>query len=420
MSSKFVVPVFVVALGLMARPVQAQQDTMRIARLESQLNALTRELEELRLGGDVVAAADRSQYGLGPAASKVYRVRSGVSVGGYGEVVYQNFASEREDGVPSGMADSFDALRAILYLGYRFNDKLLFNSEIEVEHGGTEHGGAVALEFAYLDYRLWKNGGVRAGQVLMPMGFINELHEPPAFFGVQRPLSETQIIPSTWHENGIGIFGEQGRVSYRAYLVNGFNGAGFEATGLRGGRQDGAEAIAKHWGGVGRVEFAATPGLTVAASGYIGNSGQSDAIKARTSLVEGHAEYRRGPLELRGLVTAAFVKDAGLLNNAAGLTGAASIGERLVGWYLQGGYDVLASAHSSHQLIPYARYEQVNTQDRVPTGFAADPANDRQVLTLGTVWKPVPNISLKADYQIDKNQADTGINQLNVALGYLF
>ena len=389
-------------------------------RLEAQLDALTRELETMRLGREVVPEADSSQNGLGPAASKVYRVRQGVSLGGYGEVIYQNFADQHEDGTPSGMASTFDAVRAILYVGYKFTDRLLFNSEIEVEHGGTEHGGAVALEFGYLEYRLGRCGGVRAGQVLVPMGLLNELHEPPAFLGAKRPLTETFIIPSTWHENGIGIFGEAGPLVYRAYLVNGFAGERFEAAGLREGRQDGAEAVARHFGGAGRVELTTMPGLVLGTSGYVGNSGQSDSIKARTAIWESHVEFRRGPLELRGLLALAFVDDADRLNNAAGLVGSESIGKRLMGWYLQGGYDVLSHTSSSQQLIPYVRYEQINTQDQVPTGFMSDPATDRRVTTLGGVWKPVPNVALKADYQIMKDEANSGVSQLNVALGYLF
>jgi hypothetical protein len=398
----------------------AQQDSARLARLENQLQAVTRELESLRLGRDLVAEADSAQVGFGPAASKVYRVRQGVSIGGYGEVLYENFDGSREDDTPSGATDRFDALRAIVYVGYKFNDKFLFNSEIEFEHGSTEDGGSVSLEFGYLDYRISPRFGLRAGLVLAPMGFLNELHEPPTFLGARRPETERQIIPSTWRENGIGFFGEAGPLTYRAYLVNGFMGSGFSAEGLREGRQDGAEASARHFGAVGRLEYAVRPGLTVTGSAYLGNSGQSDSIAAGTVIWEGHAEYKVGGLELRGLVSGASVDDVAALNGEAGLTGNASIGERLLGWYVQAGYDVLRSSASTQALIPYIRYERLNTQDEVPSGFAVDPATDRTITTLGVAWKPLSNIALKVDYQIQTNEARTGINQLNAALGYLF
>ena len=92
----------------------------------------------------------------------------------------------------------------------------------------------------------------------------------------------------------------------------------------------------------------------------------------------------------------------------------------MLGWYLQGGYDVLRGRSGPQQLLPYVRYEQINTQDEVPDGFTADPANDRRIVTAGAAWRPMPNISLKADYQIVSNEAETGVNQLNVNLGYLF
>lgn len=400
--------------------LSAQQDTARMNRLETQLDAITRELEALRLGQDLVVQADSMVGGLGPAASKVYRVRHGVSLGGYGEVLYENFDGSREDDVPSGRTDRIDALRAIVYVGYKFNDRFLFNSEIEFEHGSTEEGGSVSLEFGYLDYRLSPRFGLRAGLLLAPLGFINELHEPPAFLGARRPETERQIIPSTWRENGIGVFGEVGPLVYRAYLVNGFQGSGFTSQGLRGGRQNGAEAAARHFGVTGRLEYAIRPGLTLAGSAYLGNSGQSDSVAARTVIWEGHAEYRLGGLELRGLASGASVRNAAELNAEAGLTGSASIGERLLGWYLQAGYDLLRATDSEHQLIPYLRYEWLDTQDEVPTGFARDPASERRITTVGVAWKPLPNIALKADYQVQANEARTGINQFNAALGYLF
>lgn len=415
------------ALG--AAPLAAQErDTTDVARLQSQVEAITRELEELRLGRDVVVQADTSVLGFGPAASKIYKVPQGVSVGGYGEVLYENFAGSREDDAPSGLTDRLDALRAIVYVGYKFSDRILFNSELEFEHGSTGEGGSVSIEFAYLDYRFSEQLGIRAGLLLAPMGFINEIHEPPTFLGARRPETERQIIPSTWRETGIGVFGSSGPVNYRAYLVNGFDATGFGAGGLRGGRQNGSEADAENFGAVGRLDYTGVLGLTVGTAAYLGNSGQGSVrpsdptaeIGARTFIWDAHAEYKIRGFDLRGLVAVAALDDAAALNELNGLAGTASVGERMIGWYLQGGYDVLRGSASGHQLVPYVRYEQLDTQDEVPTGFAANPANDRRWLTLGAMWKPLPGVSLKADYQIAGNEADTGVNQLNVNLGYLF
>ena len=201
------------------------------------------------------------QRGLGPAASKVYNVERGVSIGGYGEMLYQSFASETEDGSASAKSDQLDFLRAIVYVGYKFNDRIHFNSEIEFEHASTGKGGEVSVEFAYLDFSLRPELGIRGGMLLVPMGFINELHEPPIFYGARRPEVESAIIPTTWRENGAGIFGEAGPVEYRAYAVAGLDASGFSASGIRGGRQKGARSLAEDFAFTGRVDLTSVPGL---------------------------------------------------------------------------------------------------------------------------------------------------------------
>ena len=130
--------------------------------------------------------------------------------------------------------------------------------------------------------------------------------------------------------------------------------------------------------------------------------------------------YRARGFDFRGLFAVSTVGDVASLNAANGFTGAESIGERLIGWYVQGGYDVLRSARTEVQLKPYIRYEAINTQDAVPDGFVADPANDQQLVTLGAQVLPIPNIAAKVDYTIRSNGADAGLNGLNVSLSYMF
>ncbi|MDT8436608.1 MAG: hypothetical protein RRA92_07615 [Gemmatimonadota bacterium] len=410
-----------------------------VTELRRQIEAITRELEQMRLGRDVVVAADTSILGLGPAASKVYKVDQGVSIGGYGEALYENFVAERDDGTDAGLTDQFDFLRAIVYFGYKFDDRFVFNSEIEFEHSSTDQAGSVSVEFAYLDWLFGGAGstlGARAGILLLPMGFLNELHEPPVFLGTERPVTEQAIIPSTWRENGIGLFGDAGDFAWRAYLVNGLDGVGggtsdadgFSASGLRGGRQKGSKAVAESFAVTGRADWTGILGLTLGASAYYGDSGQgvedpldpAGEIGASTFIGEAHAQYKARGFDLRGLVALATVDDVESLNAARGLSGDSSIGERLVGGYVQAGYDVLRGVDTRVQLLPYVRWERLNTQDDVPDGFAANPANDRTIVSVGAQVLPIPNIVLKADYQFHSNEADTAVDQFNVALGYLF
>lgn len=406
--------------GLAPTPVSGQAtDSARIAELERRLEAITRELERMDLGGDVVRA-DTAMQGLGPAASKVYRVERGVSLGGYGEFLYENYASERQDGSPATSTDQFDALRAIIYVGYKFNDRLLFNSEIEVEHADE-----IFLEFAYVDYLLNDAVGVRGGMLLAPMGLVNELHEPPIFLGSERPLTENRIIPTTWRENGVGLFGGNDAISWRVYLMNSLNGMNFSGSGLRGGRQKGSKALAEDFGLAGRLDYTGMLGLTVGASAYSGETAQNASfggseVGGRVTIWDLHADYRARGWDLRGLIAGASVDDVPELNQMIGLTGGEGIGTSMLGWYVQAGYDVLRSTTLEDQLLPYIRYEKVDTQREVAAGFAADPANDVTITSLGAAWKPVPEVVLKADYQLWSNAAETATDQWNVSLGWLF
>lgn len=405
--------------------MRAREAAERFAELERKVDVLADELERREMGEGVFRRAEKSEHGLGVAASKVYQVEQGLSIGGYGEALYQRFDSTRDDGAPAGRDDQLDFLRGVLYVGYKLSDRWVFNSEIEFEHASTGEEGEAALEFAYLDH-LWKpQVNLRAGLLLVPMGFVNELHEPPLFLGARRPDVERNLLPATWRENGFGLFGDLGPFTYRTYVLNGLAAEGFSASGIRGGRQDGSEAVAEDLAWVGRIDYTGRPGLLAGVSAYVGDSGQTladagGAIGARTSLVEGHLEWKRRGFELRALGVRGEIDDVARLNRALGLAGGASIGEELAGGYVQLGYDVLASRAGRRALIPYVRWETFDTQKKVPAGFARDPARDVDLLTVGLAFKPLEQLIFKADYQDYENGADSGVDQFNVAIGYLF
>jgi len=348
----------------------------------------------------------KSEYGFGPSASSVYRVDQGISLAGYGETYYQDFVRDA-----GAKRDRADALRAVGYAGYRFNDWILMNTEIEFEHGSTESGasgeeGSVSVEFSYLDMFFRPEANVRTGLVLIPMGFINEIHEPAYFHGVQRPELERSLIPTTWREIGVGAFGKFGsELEYRTYLVNGMRASGFTSSGIRGGRQSGIETIAEDVAWVGRVDYtpgAAVPGLLVGTSWYIGNSGQDDEIaglspNVRTLMMEGHAQYRVSSLELRALGVWTALDDSGPLSQALNQT----IGDRQNGWYLEAAYDVLPlfGDTGGQYLAPFARYESIDTQASVPSGFVRDPSQRRSIRSLGLTYKPISQVAFKAEYR---------------------
>lgn len=418
--SLWAIPASLVAFALGSTELSAQAtDSARIAELERQIDAVTRELERIQLGGDVVEA-DTAVGGLPFGASKVYRVQRGVSIGGYGEIVYENFAAEQEDGAPSGATDQFDALRGILYVGYKFSDNLLFNSEIEIEHA-TE----AFLEFAYVDYMFNENVGLRGGLLLAPMGLVNELHEPTYFLGTKRSVTESRIIPTTWRENGVGLFGTGAGFEWRGYVMNSFDGSAFNGGGFRSGRQKGGSALAEDFGVAARVDYTARPGLRIGASTYFGETAQNrelagEEVGGGVLIWDAHADYRVQGWILRGLVAGAQVSDAAELNELNGLTGASGIGSAMLGWYGEVGYDVLRGAGTSHQLVPFVRHEQLDTQREVAEGFVANPANDVTVTSIGLAWKPDPQVVWKVDWSDYSNAAETGVDQWNLQIGWLF
>ncbi len=397
--------------------------TASTAELERRIEALSQEVERLRLGAAASAPrADQSVGGLGPAASKVYRAGRGVSIGGYGEMVYLDPSSRADDGSASGASATADLQRAVLYFGYKFDDRWLFNSEIEFEHAvaGDGEKGEVEVEFAYVDWHKTQALGARGGLLLVPMGFLNELHEPPIFFGVERPEVETVIIPTTWRELGGGVYGQAGPVTWKAYLLNSLNAAGFSAAeGIREGRQEGAEAAARNLALTGRVDWMPVQGAVLGAGLFAGDTAQdaTGVDGARLVAWEMHAEYRWRGLRARALFAQNRLSNA---DEVSVLTGQV-IGSRQTGYYVEAGYNVLDGRRTtSQELSPFVRYEALDTQAAVAPGTTADPANDRRDLTVGLHYRPIPNIAIKFDWQDQGNSAGTGVDQYSVGLGWLF
>ena len=398
-----------------------------LAELRRQLDIVAAELELLRSGEPVVEVTDDEARakGLGPSAVSVYRRQRGVSFAGYGEMIYSNFSAQNEAGVPTGKTSKFDFLRAIIYAGYRFSDRFVFNSEIEFEHASTSIAGSASVEFAYLDFLVNDNLTFRGGLLLMPMGLVNELHEPTVFLGTLRPETERRIIPTTWRENGFGVLGSAGIFNYRIYVVNGLDGSNFTSNGLRGGRQKGSKAKSSHMAVVARLDVTPSPGIFFGGSIYSGGSGQGlifedSQVDVGTKIGELHGQIQVRGFDLRGLFARAALGDVISLNQVLGLKGMSSVGELQQGQYVQFGYNVLSQGPSKLGLMPYYRFEMLDTQEKVPAGFLRDPKRNRIFHTFGVEFKPIPNIVIKSDFQWNRNKARMGQDQFNIGLGYNF
>ncbi|MEI6709058.1 MAG: hypothetical protein WCK96_18195 [Methylococcales bacterium] len=399
------------------------EDVQKLAR---KTDVLSQEVEKLRTNLAIPEdKALKSAYGLGPAASKVYQSSKGLSIGGYGEGNYQAKVGDKGDS-----NDTANMERMVLYAGYKFTDKILFNSELEFERGSTGEGaeskGEVSVEFASLDFFLHPMANARAGLMLMPMGFINRIHEPLFYFGNHRPMVEQVIIPSTWREMGAGVFGSiTPDLSYTAYVVNGLDATKFSSDGIREGRGGGSNARAENFGYVARVDYTppALTGVTVGSSAYIGNSGQNQIfdgqkIKAFTQLYEGHLQWKYRGLEFRALGSWGHINDAGVLSAASGQT----IGSKNYGWYSEVGYDVLPlfSSDTTQYLAPFFRYEHLDTIAKAPNGYADDQTKNQQIYQIGLQYKPISNVVIKADYRNFTAKQGTLPDDFNLGFGFIF
>ena len=395
----------------------------RMQTHEDRQGILATEFERLRSLFVLPEDADyKSAYGLGPAASKIYGRERGLSLGGYGQTWLQVFDHKQ---------DKWDYLRFVLYAGYKFTDNLLLNVEIEIEHADE-----VFLEFATIDYLYRPEFNFRFGMVLMPVGFVNEIHEPPYYYGNQRPVVEQTIIPTTWRENGAGIFGEfaDGAVQYRLYTTTnlsagntkGISGtaSGFSSSGVRGGRQKGSRTLAD-MAVVARVDATPMNGLLVGGSVVRGDTGQGlsfgDSKAAATmTMWEGHAQYQFRSLHLRALYVRNSIEDTDILSAHF----EQGISEIQWGWYGEIAYDILPAFNPDTRLglVPFVRYERFNTQEEVPAGFTPDETKNRTVVTTGVSFYVHPNVVFKIDYrQFDSKGGDiSSNNDLNIGVGYAF
>jgi len=389
---------------------------------------LAKEVENLKTALVIPESKQyKSQYGLGPAASAVYGVNKGLSIGGYGEVAYSNKTSDK-----GTKNDTADMQRLVMYLGYKFTDNIILNNEIEFEHAttgeGAEEKGEVSVEFSYLDFLLNPMANIRAGLMLTPMGFINEIHEPLFFHGTFRPEVERRIIPTTWREVGGGLFGELAQgLQYRIYAVNGLNAANFESGGWRESRQSGSNANAEDFAVTGRLDYSpnVAPGLLVGGSFYMGNATKGEGVdwsgideKFFTQLYEGHLQWHYKGFEFRTLGAWGNVDHADVLSTVKGET----VGKSTFGWYSEAAYDIMPHVLPglNQYLAPFVRYERFDTIADAPDGFSDDQSQDKEVFQAGLTYKPIRNIVIKTDYRNISAREGKPADEFNLGLGFIF
>ena len=329
------------------------------------------------------------------------REASRLHLGGYGELHYNNLSNSLEGGED---LREIDFHRFVLYLGYDFSDSIRFNSELEVEHSLAGDGapGEVALEQAYVEFDLSDRQRARAGILLVPLGFINETHEPPTFYGVERNPIAKYIIPTTWGEGGVALTGNTGGAfDYDAVIHSGLDLAADSDYAIRKGRQKVAEAKAEGFAFTGRIRWTPVTGLRLAvATQYQADPTQSAEEDVSALLLETDLQWNSGPWQLRALYADWTLEGDG--PEAAGA-------DRQYGWYVE------PSWRPDERWGLFIRFNEWDN--------AAGDGSDslmRQT-NAGINWWPHPDVVVKADIQ--SQQSPAGRNEFsgfNLGIGYQF
>ncbi len=271
-----------VMAGVLFMAASSRADS--ITDLQQQLDELKGKIQELQPQKKVEPHNEKSSYLKG--------LWGNTNISGYGELDY---IFTRENGNGNG-GNTLDPHRVVLNVTSQLADWINFNSELEWEHGGSDGGpdGSISVEQAYLTFRLNPAFNVKSGVMLMPMGAINQNHEPISFYSSARPALDRILIPSTWQEMGIGASGAlHSKVDYQLMAVTGLDGTGFDAeNGLREGRQDFGKDSNRNFAVTGRLDIRPIQNMTTSVSLYSGNSAPSGSQSAYTTIAAFDGRYR--------------------------------------------------------------------------------------------------------------------------------
>ncbi len=369
------------------------------------------------------------------SADKLLNSNSKLSIGGYAQIDYnQPFDSNvRRNGV-------LDVHRLVMLFGYQFSNRTQFITEIEYEHAIELY-----VEQAFVQHRFlpWLN--FRGGLLLIPMGIINEYHEPPTYHGVERPFTDNVIAPTTWRELGAGFTGTilPASLKYQIYVVNGFSsyssvGLLKGSNGLRSGRQKGAESYMSSPNLAARIEYYGVNGLNIGLSGYFGDTqskiyngirkddnaalARADSSVVGISMIGIDARYTTGALQLRGQYYYTTLKNSDAYNIFTSTNGTPNnLGSAMMGYYIEGAYNILKHFPStSYELTPFIRFEKYNTHHSVAANINANKYFDKKAIVAGLGWQLAQGAVLKADIEWVKSKAGNTAKAFNAGVAIMF
>lgn len=394
------------------------EQTDQKVKVAEQTVAETREEMETAAEAIEVAQSSASSGSSWPAKT---------SLGGYGELHYNSLKDENTlDGTGDDDLDRIDLHRFVLFISHEFNDDIRFFSELEVEHAlaGDGQPGEVELEQAFIEMDLNNHHRIRAGVDILPIGLINPTHEPNTFYGVERNKVETEIIPATWWEAGIGLLGEVAPGwNYDVVVHSGLStpNSGSSAFRPRSGRSHVAEADDLDVAMTGRIRYTGIAGLEIGVSGQYQRdyTGAADLFDVPATLFEGHIDYKHSSgLGLRALYARWNIDG----DNAPfpGVNPDAIGADVLSGWYIEPAYRFKAPFNIWGDIGLFARYARWDERNQL--GGAAFKYEEFSRVVTGINWWPHDNVVFKFDYQNEdaNGPTDSVLDGINLGVGYQF
>jgi len=396
--------------AMAADPTNAEIMQM-MKEMKEQMADLKKENESLKGEvSDVATSVDQVADATDEAIKAQVKLSNKTTLGGYGELHYNNLRDQKG----SSNKDQMDFHRFVLFVNHEFNDKMRLVTELELEHSLSGDGkpGEVELEQAYIQYDLTAKTSITGGLFLTPVGILNETHEPPTFYGVERNDVEKNIIPTTWWEGGAMVEHEfMDGLSANLSATSGLKSTGSSNFAVRKGRQKVAKAEAKTFAYNGRLKYTAIPGLEVAGTvNYQDNFCQNQlAGCGSATLYEAHTVYNVDGFGLRALY--AWWDIDGSAVSAVGA-------DEQYGYYLEPSYRFDDAIVAGQDIGVFGRYAVWDNQD----GSGSITDTETKQYNFGANWWVDKDVVIKVDYQIQ--DVGGGISKeldgLNVGLGYQF
>lgn len=428
------------ALALAFSALAAQPAFADDAELRARIDKLSAELESLKaemktMHSQTEAIASQQEAALTSTPVKASATAASPNVGqatlwGYGEI---NYTRPKNNGAET----QADLRRAVVGVGYRFDENTRFMSEFEIEHAiaSAEDDGEIEVEQFYIDHKLTNSVNLKAGLFLIPAGLLNESHEPTRYYGVERNFVESAIIPTTWREGGAAVYGStEFGLAWDVGLTTGHDLGKWDADSEEGlespmgaMHQELALAKAHDLSTYVALNYRGVPGFTVGSTLYTGKIAQGNpdlklASNARLTFWDAHTRWTPGNFDLSAVYAKGTISDTKDLNEDFRINSIAInptlVPKEFYGWYTQAAYKVWQSG--TYALSPFVRYERINTASAyaLPTGFDADTAPTETVMTYGVNFYLNPNVVLKADYQQFSEESDR--DRYDLGLGIAF